>query len=212
MEPVDFYHDCLSSLNPAAPSHWAALSAAYSGRAYHNLSHLREMLSHYTTIPDSMRPPPLDQEERFRALFGLALIYHDVVYVAGRGDNEARSADLLEQHLGPAGCTANEISWCRELIMATKVHTPSTEDLGAEALLIDLDLAVLARPEEGYRTYTKGVRQEFRLFPNFLYRPGRRKALRHFLNQPTIYHTPYFRSRWEEVARKNLTQELRELQ
>lgn len=212
MEPVDFYHDCLSNLNPETSSRWAALSAAYSGRAYHNLSHLREMLSHYTTIPDSMLPTPMDQGGRYRALFGLALIYHDVVYVAGRGDNEARSADLLEQHLAPAGCTANEISWCRKLIMSTKLHTPSTEDLGAEALLIDLDLAVLARPQEGYKAYTEGVRKEFRLFPNFLYRPGRRKALRHFLDQSTIYHTPFFRNRWEEVARNNLAQELSELQ
>ena len=211
MEPADFYHECLYGLKPEAPSHWAALAAAYEGRAYHNLNHLREMLSHYAALPSTIRPFPPDQTERYAALFGLALIYHDVIYVAGRRDNEARSADLLAQHLSPLGVSKEEIHWCKQLIMATKTHQPSVNDLGAEALLIDLDLAVLARPEAGYTAYTRGVRKEFGLFPNFLYKPGRRKALQHFLDQPVIYCSSYFRNKWETTARDNLTRELHEL-
>lgn len=212
MEPVDFYHDCLGCLKPAAAaSYWTALEIAYSDRAYHNLDHLKEMLTHYLALPTELQPFAREQQDNTSALFGLALIYHDVVYVAGRGDNEARSADLLEHHLKEIGVSQKAINWCRQLIMATKTHQPSSDDVGAEALLIDLDLAVLARPKAGYAAYAQAVRKEFRRYPNFLYKPGRRKALRHFLDQPVIYHTLHFRNHWETLARENLARELSQL-
>ncbi|MEO0735119.1 MAG: hypothetical protein AAFZ52_19955, partial [Bacteroidota bacterium] len=141
-------------------------------------------------------------------LFGLALVYHDVIYRAGRKDNEARSADLLEKDLREMGQDQAAADYCRRLIMATKLHVPSSEDAGEEALLIDLDLAVLARDTTGYDNYTQGVRQEFRKYPGFLYRPGRKKALRHFLEQDRIYHTAFFRDLYEDLARENLRREL----
>lgn len=41
-----------------------------------------------------------------------------------------------------------------------------------------------------------------------LYRPGRRKVLDHFLDLPQRFKTPYFRERFEEQARVNLSAEL----
>lgn len=208
MEPVDFYHDCLHRLNPKAKSHWSAIANAYRDRAYHNLDHLREMLGHYQKLPPELQIGDGDQGINLPAYFGLSLIYHDIIYVAGKNNNEARSADLLEQHLRRIETTGLALSFCRRLIMATKTHQPSAENSGTEALLIDLDLAVLARPTAGYDAYTKAVREEFRRYPDFLYKPGRRKALRHFLEQPTIYHTPHFREQWESLARANVAREL----
>lgn len=201
MNSEDFYHDSLLLLLPGAPSSWPAIAADYSGRAYHNLDHLREMIGHLHASSTGIAPAAAP-------LFGLALIYHDVVYRAGRSDNEARSADRLVADLQPHGLSAADANYCRRLVMATKHHVPSASDKGDEALLIDLDLAVLARPANGYDEYAAAVRQEFSLFPGFLYRRGRKKALRHFLDQPAIYRTPHFRSLWEERARENMEREL----
>ena len=96
--------------------------------------------------------------------------------------------------------------------MATKAHRPSAEDDGAEAWLVDLDLAVLARSEQGYQEYIQAIRKEFWIYPGFLYRPGRIKVLRHFLDMEFIYNTPYGRQQFEEQARKNLAFELRQLE
>ncbi|MEM6768966.1 MAG: hypothetical protein AAF597_00150 [Bacteroidota bacterium] len=211
MEPVDFYHDCLERLQPGAPSEWPVIEAAYAPRPYHNLNHLREMLGHYAHIPESLQVASAREGINTSALFGLALIYHDLVYVAGRKDNEARSATKLIDDLGRIGTTDTVMVYVRRLIMATKSHQPSAEDAGAEALLIDLDLAVLARPAEGYADYAKSVRKEFWKYPNFLYKPGRRKALLHFLEQPRIYHTSYFHDKWELAARQNIARELESL-
>jgi predicted metal-dependent HD superfamily phosphohydrolase len=198
MKPADYYHHCLTGIAPEHPSEWETIAAAYAGRAYHNLSHLEEMLGHFTALPTGMAPaaPPT---------FGIALIYHDIVYRAGRKDNEARSAELAAATLVQAGADAAQTAYCRGLIMATKTHEAATED---EALLIDLDLAVLARPTDGYAAYARAVRKEFGRFPDFLYRPGRKKALRHFLGKPRIYQTEYFRQRFEDAARTNLEREI----
>lgn len=201
MKPAAYYKVCLETLNPALPSAWSTIAEAYRGRAYHNLDHLGEMLGHLPRLSANLAPAAAP-------VFGFALIYHDVVYRAGRKDNEARSADLAVAALRQAAASPADQVRCRRLIMATRNHEAETEE---EAILVDLDLAVLARDPVGYDRYARAVRREFRRFPAFLYRPGRRKALRHFLEKEYIYHTTTARKNWEEPARENLERELREL-
>ena len=196
-----FYEECLTAIKPEARSAWPAIAQAYAGRAYHNLDHLTEMLGHYRTITPTLAPaaPPI---------FGISLIYHDIVYRAGRADNEARSADMAVAALQAAGVDTDGQNYCRALIMATKTHQPGSDD---EGLLVDLDLAVLARPAKGYDAYTEAIRKEFSLFPGFLYRPGRKKALQHFLKKSNIYHHSFFQKHWESPARENLLREIERL-
>jgi len=198
MKPADYYKACLRGLNPDFPAEWEHIARAYKGRAYHNLNHLEEMLGHLTDLSTRLAPAAAPT-------FGIALIYHDIVYRAGRKDNEARSADQAVAFLQKAGASEADQNRCRQLVMATKTHEAATEE---EAVLVDLDLAVLAREPAGYDEYARNVRKEFRLFPDFLYRPGRKKALRHFLEKPYIYHGEIARELWEVSARANLEREL----
>jgi predicted metal-dependent HD superfamily phosphohydrolase len=78
-------------------------------------------------------------------------------------------------------------------------------------LLIDLDLAVLARPATDYDRYTAAIRKEYWMVPGFVYRKERTRVLAHLLDRPTIYQTPYGRKHYEAPARENLWRELREL-
>lgn len=203
MEPSEYYQICLQLLSPTAVTAWPAIKKAYEGRAYHNLNHLQEMINNFPE-GSSFRLP----KSRRAALFGIALIYHDIIYRAGRKDNEKRSADQAEAALLLVGASKEDADYCRRLIMATKTHQPDGPEIDDQCLLIDLDLAVLARVPEGYNLYAQAVRKEFSLYPDFLYRPGRRKALQHFLKQDFIYHTSEFRKRFEESARGNLAREL----
>ncbi|PPK87494.1 putative metal-dependent HD superfamily phosphohydrolase [Neolewinella xylanilytica] len=181
---------------------WKNVRKAYAGRAYHNLDHLDEMLAH---LPDHV--PPLDP-----SVFGIALVYHDIVYKPTRSDNERRSAHSAERLLEQGGkLTPDRIRRCTELILATKEHLPSLQDNGDESLLIDLDLAVLARPPEAYDRYTAALRQEFWMVPGFVFRSGRRKVLTTLLDRTHIYHTELGRATYEGPARENLWRELREL-
>jgi predicted metal-dependent HD superfamily phosphohydrolase len=49
------------------------------------------------------------------------------------------------------------------------------------------------------------------MYPDFLYRPGRRKVLQHFLDMERIFKTEEFASKFEKQARVNLGWELRGL-
>ena len=193
-----YYHDCLYQLSPTASSRWAEIAAAYRGRAYHNLDHLAEMLQHLTALNVPLHPASAP-------LFGIALIYHDIVYKAHRKDNEARSAKRAVSDLKKLAVPADQLSYCHDLIMATQHHKARTDD---EGWLNDLDLAVLARPAEDYDRYAMAVRQEFSVFPDFLYRTGRKKALRALLDQESIYYHAATRELWELNARKNLCREI----
>ncbi|MGB3801408.1 MAG: hypothetical protein WA952_16440 [Lewinella sp.] len=181
---------------------WHNVEQAYAGRAYHNLDHLDEMLA---LLPE--HEPPRDT-----LVFGISVVYHDIVYKPTRSDNEQRSADSATRLLERGGkLTADRIARCADLILATKGHIPSEHDDGDEALLIDLDLAVLARSPTDYDRYTAALRKEFWMIPGFVFRNGRRKVLTGLLDRPRIYHTEVGSSRYEAPARENLWRELREL-
>jgi predicted metal-dependent HD superfamily phosphohydrolase len=42
------------------------------------------------------------------------------------------------------------------------------------------------------------------MYPDFLYKPGRRKVLTHFLEMERIFKSDHFYQKYEEQARKNL--------
>lgn len=59
--------------------------------------------------------------------------------------------------------------------------------------------------------YTKQIRKEYSIYPDFLYKPGRKKVLEHFLQLENIFKTDYFKTKYEVQARKNIESEWRNL-
>jgi predicted metal-dependent HD superfamily phosphohydrolase len=46
------------------------------------------------------------------------------------------------------------------------------------------------------------------IFPDFVYKPGRKKVLLHFLAMERIFKTDYFFHKFELLAKQNLQKEL----
>ncbi|MGB3547042.1 MAG: hypothetical protein WBA17_08700 [Saprospiraceae bacterium] len=184
------------------PALWEELRAAYTAgsRHYHNLTHLSNMVA--ATLTAGLKPDDPD-------LYYLALFYHDIVYNPLRRDNERRSADRAVQLLEEVGTEPARVIRCRALIEQTQAHrlTPAA-DGPSDRLFLDADLAILAAERPDYENYTAAVRREYWMYPDLLYRPGRAKVLRDFLERPEIYFSPHFRLHSEARARKNLTREL----
>lgn len=135
----------------------------------------------------------------------LALFYHDAVYNVRRSDNEAQSAALAGAHLQSIGFSTVRIERCKAHILATKGHA-AAQDSDTD-LFTDADLSILGAPWEVYQQYAQNIRKEYGLFPDIVYRPGRRKVLEHFLAMPHIYKTPVFQAEREVQARENLQRE-----
>lgn len=182
---------------------WAEIFSAYQGaeRFYHNLTHISDMLKLWEQHRSQLQYPNV---------LALCVWFHDIVYQADRKDNEQRSADRAVFYLEHSKLTATALTEVSQSILATQHHELSF-DYPDLAYLLDFDLAVLGRDWESYIEYTQQIRKEYAIYPDELYRPGRRKVLEHFLARENLYFTAFAQEEWESQARSNLKMELSSL-
>ncbi|CAG9173308.1 HD domain-containing protein [Cupriavidus pinatubonensis] len=160
------------------------------GRYYHTLYHVRRCLRDldwgHTRIPD------VDAVE-------LALWCHDVIYVPGASDNEARSAQWF---LGRADGQIAEADRIAAMILdTTHMRVPSDP---AGCFTVDIDLATLGSHNARFRRNAKLLRAERPDLDDTAYDKAERKYLSRLLTRPRLYHTDLFHDRYEAVARCNL--------
>ena len=163
-------------------------------RKYHTLKHIDDMLG--------LAYENKSLVDNWLALF-ISIWFHDVVQNQS-GQNEKLSAReclkaIVDLRLPESAMEA------QELILATKNHDPDTSNDGR--LLVDLDLAILGADAAKYQKYARHCRAEFNV-PDWLYRLGRVRVLKRFLERKDIYNTRTFRERLEQKARRNLRWEI----
>jgi predicted metal-dependent HD superfamily phosphohydrolase len=185
-----------------AEQYWLEIEKAYTGkkRHYHNLTHLEQLWQQLL---------PLKTEIKDWDTLLFSLFYHDVVYNVRRQDNEEKSAELAKQRLQALPYPPEGIDKCVAQILATKSHTLSPDS--DTNLFTDADLAILGQDWSTYHLYTQQVRREYSIYPDLLYKPGRKKVLQHFLNMERIFKTTHFYTLYEQNARNNLNREIAEL-
>ena len=183
---------------PPSPDTFARLQTLHAQRHrhYHTAAHINAMLGHLDRLRSHAKRPDLIE---------LAIWFHDAVYKPMSQTNERDSADMavafLSGHLPP-----DDVETVETMIVLTQTHGDTTDP--DTALMLDIDLSILAAPPEAYQRYTEAIRREYRLVPGPLYRRGRAKVLRHFLDMPRIYKTDAVADAWESAARGNLVTEL----
>jgi predicted metal-dependent HD superfamily phosphohydrolase len=161
-------------------------------RAYHTARHLDECFRRFARVLDRTASP---------GEVAVALFYHDAVYDPRASDNEVRSAELAANVLRAQGIAPEVIDRIGSLIMATRHDAPpSTTDA---ALLVDIDLGILAAPAERFDEYEREVRLEYGFVPGIIFRHKRREILRGFLARERIYSSGAF-DEDEARARENL--------
>ena len=181
---------------------WSAPS-----RHYHDATHLLSVLD----AIDIMRlraaelGTPLSERELLTARLGAW--FHDAVYEGIAGDDERASAALAVERLGVLHVDAALVADVERLVLATIAHEVQAGDRAGEVLM-DADLAVLARSGDGYARYTALVRRDYAHVPDELWRTGRASVLRTLLATPRLFVSPAAPEDWESRARRNLEREL----
>lgn len=178
---------------------WNEIEQNYSNRNrhYHSLEHLDKMLFYLTKIKAKIQNwEPI--------LF--TLYYHDIIYNSRKSNNEEESAKLAKKRMLELSIPNDIIQQSTAQIIATKKH--SISENSDTNYLLDIDLSILGQNWKTYLTYTKNVRKEYAIYPDFLYKPGRKKVLHHFLNMERIFKTDYFYDLFEKQAKENLKREL----
>ena len=167
-------------------------------RAYHTLRHLTHCLDEFEDARH-LAEHPNDVE--------MALWFHDAIYDPKATDNEARSAELARRTAAEARLPEAFGTRVAALVLATR-HQGIPE--GADArLLVDIDLAILGRPQSEFDDYEANIRKEYLFVPWPEYRSARSAVLQSFLDRKAIHWTDYFRRKSESRARANLERSLR---
>ena len=179
--------------------YWQEIEKSYSqkSRKYHNLLHLENMILELENVKDEISD--------FDALL-LSVFYHDITYKATSKDNEEKSAEIAKKHLEKINISSEKIAKVYNQILATKSHKRC--DDSDTNFLLDADLAILGKDWNVYENYVHQIRKEYSIYPDFLYNPGRKKVLLHFLEFDEIFKTEYFKEKYEKMARENIQREI----
>ena len=208
-------------IGDADPALLPALLARYSEphRKYHTLEHLDACLGNFALVRDHTTHPSEVE---------LALWFHDAIYeIPARGNerragpppskfapqlaerrypNERQSADWARAALVGAGAAPEVAQRVHALVMVTcHDRLPQTSD---EALLLDVDLAILGAPPVLFDVYEAQIGAEYCSVPEPVRRSRRQRILQGFLDRERIFHSEYFGNRLEAQARNNLVRSI----
>lgn len=178
---------------------WNEIATAYGQqqRYYHNLTHLQHLYNSLLPLKNAFT----HWDETMFSLF-----YHDVVYNTLKNDNEEQSALKARDAMTALDVSSAMIDFTCEQILCTKNHSLHQEaDIN---YFTDADLAILGEEWTVYQTYAFNVRKEYSIYPESVYKPGRKKVLAHFLSMHRIYKTEFFFDIYEGSARINIKKEL----
>jgi len=178
------------------------LVRAYSEphRHYHTTEHIASLLR----LMDEHGHEVIDRDA-----MAVAMLFHDVVYDPARHDNEQASADLASERLAALAFPGQLVEKVKSFILASQHgQCPPTINDTDLALLLDLDLSILAAAPAEYRAYAQAIRREYNHVPDALYRLGRRRILEGFLTRGSIYCTKQLHALWDKQARANIAGEV----
>ena len=167
-------------------------------RFYHNLNHIQALLNQAKSFKSTINN---------YNIVCFAIWYHDIIYSTTKHNNEQKSAETAIKNLKLLQLSSEKIDLCASLIRSTQNHQPLNDD-DDNRLLLDFDLDILGADWNTYTSYTKNIRKEYGRYPNFMYKKGRKKALRHFLERDRIYHSNHYFNEKETKARENINREL----
>ena len=185
-----------STTSPSRASGCSPRTASRTA-ATHDVAHLRAVLDRVNALEHFCRDADVVR---------VAAWFHDGVYDPDRSDNEIASAALAETVLERLDVDPDVVADVSRLVRLTATHDAGSDDRDGQ-VLCDADLAVLGGTQEEYVTYAAAIRLEYvHVTDSLRGRPHRGPAGP--ADRPRIYRTPTARERWEESARRNLTQEI----
>lgn len=174
-----------------------------TGRFYHTVQHINEMLAEYETIGAKAKlREHADLEQGDPMVW--AILFHDFVYNPASGSNEEDSVLEWEDFFEKCRpiVDGDKVS---KLIMATKSHESHSADMH-EKFMIDLDFAILASDTNRFNEYERQIRFEYSFVNDGVYKAGRIDFVKKLLARNSIFLTETFQNKYESKARKNLNE------
>lgn len=174
------------------------------GRGYHGIKHIANMMKSFNVfIEESNQKDLIKNINEFR----FAILMHD--YVNGEPNEVEKSVLKAREFLHKISPFYNS-SYIEKLILATDYSKKQNLNFD-EQLIHDIDIEILGKSPDEYREYSSAIRSQYSDYPDEIFNPARIKILKAFINHRTIYNTDYYKYKYEIQARKNISQEIKEL-
>lgn len=175
-----------------------------TGRIYHNVRHLADVLSRVDELAEETHQPDLVRLAAWYhgAIFSAA---SSVAYATQGGEDEVASAALARTELVELGVPEKAADRVKALVTALARHKPLPHDDDC-AVLCDADMGILATEPQRYKAYLIDIRQEYAHIPVRDYLEARQRILAKLLDRKALYTSP-LATGWEDAARQNLAAE-----
>uniref|UniRef100_A0A0N4ZCT1 Conserved domain protein n=1 Tax=Parastrongyloides trichosuri TaxID=131310 RepID=A0A0N4ZCT1_PARTI len=201
------WNDMTSFMNETVKEKWwNKIIEQYSNRPFYNLSHLHNMLLLFDEHKDRLH-------DRYAVAF--AIFFKHLEYDSKTNDSAKLSAEQFKNFCNET--TFDQESYVVNLILESENNCTEAnlnpEMYGSDDIhyLIDFDMMIHGESAEKYEEYKSKFRKEYLYLDDTQYKKERLKILKLFLQIPNIYATKEFRSKYEEQARKNITEEINSL-
>ncbi len=173
-------------------------------RAYHDWSHIAALLSLFGEVSDRLHDA---------CAVELAILFHDAIYDPRATDNEERSARWMETCMTDI-VDPETLARAAMLVRATARHLLPDADAATRsdaAFFLDMDLSILAAPDERFERYDVAIRREYAHVPDPVFAEARARILAAFLDRPRLFLSDWGHDRFERAARDNLRRSLQRL-
>jgi predicted metal-dependent HD superfamily phosphohydrolase len=187
-------------------------------RYYHNIKHINFCLNKLKEY----RKATKSGESNCEALLKFAILTHDIIYIPGNDGDEIHSgfvAKALIMQLGTRLFSdmapqdiANELESLIYITSHVIAPTHQHRQHCNEAIIADVDLAILGADPKTFKQYEKNIRKEYGSTRDSYFNKGRFKFLQQISNKSNIFWTEYFKDTYEQQARINIKESMAILQ
>lgn len=165
---------------------------------YHNYVHTKRVLKSTQEIIDNSKENLKDEE---KLILQLSALLHDVGYVAGTQEHEARSAQMAEAFLKSKDVSDSIISGVKKVILATDMRVEPQTYL--EMVLRDADASHFAK--DYFTEASEYLRQELKIKDIKDYTPEEwTEANIDMFTVKHRYYTTYAQENWKPIKDSNL--------
>ena len=153
-------------------------------RHFHNFTHILSAKDFFEKMTD----------EQY-----VAWLFHDIVYIPGRNDNEEKSEEFFQEYILWNDLNVNP-KIVSQIILDTKLHKPTIEE---SAFVLDIDMLCLSLPYNEFLSSREEVIKEYSsVFGENVTKNGVKFFMRDLIDKK-IYYTEEFFYR-NELAQKNI--------
>ena len=153
-------------------------------RHFHNFTHILSAKDFFEKMTD----------EQY-----VAWLFHDIVYIPGRNDNEEKSEEFFQEYILWNDLNVNP-KIVSQIILDTKLHKPTIEE---SAFVLDIDMLCLSLPYNEFLSSREEVVKEYApIFGEKETREGVKNFMIELIGK-NIYTTDKFLSK-NELAQNNI--------